>query len=114
MRSSLYPADELRRRTHAWAVKLRVNPRVVRVQEMRRKWGSCTSKGTITLAADLVDQQQKFQDFVIVHELLHLRYSSHGRVFKATLSAYVPDWTRFDVSAGEPLSRGISRNGTGA
>jgi predicted metal-dependent hydrolase len=102
MRSSLYPADELRRRTHAWAVKLRVNPRVVRVQEMRRKWGSCTSKGTITLAADLADQDSKFQDFVIVHELLHLRYASHGRVFKATLSAYVPGWTQFDVAVGQP------------
>ena len=109
MRSSLYPADELRRRTHAWAVRLRVNPRVVRVQEMRRKWGSCTSRGTITLAADLADQQAQFQDFVIVHELLHLRYSSHGRVFKATLSAYVPGWTRFDVAAGESLTKECSR-----
>lgn len=105
MRSSLYPADDLRRRTHAWAVKLRVNPRVVRVQEMQRKWGSCTSRGTITLAADLVDQQQNFQDFVIVHELLHLRYSTHGKVLKALLNAYVPGWTRFDREVGEPLTR---------
>jgi predicted metal-dependent hydrolase len=95
MKSSLYPADELRRRAHAWAVKLRVNPKVVRVQEMRRKWGSCTSRGTITLAADLVDRDLRFQDFVIVHELLHLRYSSHGRVFKALLNAYVPGGARF-------------------
>lgn len=102
MRSSLYPADELRRRTHAWAVKLRVNPRVVRVQEMRRKWGSCTSRGTITLAADLAEQNSKFQDFVIVHELLHLRYASHGRVFKALLNAYVPGCSRFDVAMGQP------------
>lgn len=103
MRSSLYPADELRRRTHAWAVKLRVNPRVVRVQEMRRKWGSCTSKGTITLAADLVDQQKDFREFVIVHELLHLRYPTHGKLFKAALTAYVPGWREFDVARGDPL-----------
>jgi predicted metal-dependent hydrolase len=72
---------------------------------MRRKWGSCTSKGTITLAADLTEQQQKFQDFVIVHELLHLRYSTHGKVFKALLNAYVPGWSRFDRKAGEPLAK---------
>lgn len=102
MRSSLYPADELRRRTHSWAVKLRVNPKVVRVQEMKRKWGSCTSQGTITLAADLADQESRFQDFVIVHELLHLRYSSHGRVFKALLNAYVPGSAKFDVAMGQP------------
>lgn len=102
MRSSLYSADALRRRTHAWAVTLRVNPRIVRVQHMRRKWGSCTSRGTITLAADLADQQPQFQDFVIVHELLHLRYESHGRVFKALLNAYVPGSSRFDVAMGQP------------
>ncbi len=102
MRSSLYPADELRRRTRAWAVKLRVNPKIVRVQDMRRKWGSCTSRGTITLAADLADQESRFQDFVIVHELLHLRYSSHGRVFKALLNAYVPGSSKFDVAMGQP------------
>lgn len=62
MRSSLFPVQELKRRTLAWAVKLRVNPRVVRVQEMRRKWGSCSSRGTVTLATDLVDQDERFID----------------------------------------------------
>lgn len=92
MRSSLYPVDELRRRTHAWAVRLRVNPKVVRVQKMTRKWGSCSSRGTVTLAVDLVDQAERFQNFVIVHELLHLRVQNHGRLFKALLSAHVPGW----------------------
>src|SRR5579872_6641723 len=96
MKSSLYPVQELRRRTLAWAVKLRVNPRVIRVQEMMRKWGSCSVRGTITLSADLVERDLRFQDFVIVHELLHLRLSSHGRLFKALLSAYVPGWQRLD------------------
>ncbi len=85
MRSSLYPVDDLRRRTHAWAIKLRVNPRVVRIQEMSRKWGSCTSRGTITLAIDLVEQEADFREFVIVHELLHPPDPTHGRLFKAAL-----------------------------
>ena len=102
MKSSLYPADDLRRRTHAWAVRLCVNPKVVRVQEMRRKWGSCTSRGTITLAADLADQELRFQEFVIVHELLHLQYPTHGRLFKTALSAHVPGWRKFDVAQGQP------------
>lgn len=92
MKSSLYPAQELRRRTLRWALKLKVNPRVVRVQAMRRKWGSCSSAGTVTLASELLDQELRFQDYVIVHELLHMRYSSHGRVFKALMSAHVPGW----------------------
>ncbi len=92
MKSSLFPAQELKRRTLGWATKLRVNPKVIRMQEMRRKWGSCSSAGTVTLAGDLATQDQRFQDYVIVHELLHLRLSTHSRVFKALMSAHVPGW----------------------
>ena len=92
MKSSLYPVQDLHRRALAWALKLKVNPRTVRVQVMRRKWGSCSSAGTVTLASDLLDQEARFQDYVIVHELLHLRYATHGRVFRALMSAHVPGW----------------------
>ncbi len=97
MKSSLYPVQELKRLTLTWAVTLKVNPRVVRVQEMRRKWGSCTSAGTITLAIDLLEQDQEFRHYVIVHELLHLRYPDHGRVFKAVLGAHVPSWRQLEA-----------------
>lgn len=100
MKSSLYPAQDLRRRALAWAVKLRVNPRVIRVQDMRRKWGSCSSAGTVTFARDLVDQDQRFQNFVIAHELLHLRVPSHGRLFRALMSAHVPGWRELEAQRG--------------
>jgi predicted metal-dependent hydrolase len=95
VKSHLTPAQELRRRAMRWAVKLRVNPRVVHVREMRRKWGSCSVLGTITLSWDLTREDARFQDYVVVHELLHLRVGSHGRVFKALMSAHVPDWQIF-------------------
>ncbi len=64
---------------------------------MTRKWGSCSARGTITLAADLVEQDWRFQDFVVAHELLHLRVPNHGRLFKALMTAHVPCWRSFDV-----------------
>jgi predicted metal-dependent hydrolase len=97
MKSSLYHIQDLHRRALAWALKLKVNPRTVRVQAMRHKWGSCSSAGTVTLAADLLDQDVRFQDYVIVHELLHLRYATHGRVFKALMSAHVPGWQAMEA-----------------
>ncbi|WP_122781481.1 M48 metallopeptidase family protein [Burkholderia pseudomallei] len=100
MKSSLYPSQQLRQRALAWSVKLRVHPRVIRIQEMKRKWGSCSSTGIITLAMDLVDREQAFQDYVVVHELLHLRYATHGRVFKALMSAHVPGWQRWEGATG--------------
>jgi len=97
VKSRLYPAQELRRRTLSWALKLRVNPKVIRIQAMRYKWGSCSASGTITLAQDLADQDQRFQDFVIIHELLHLRVPRHGRLFSTLMTAYVPGWKELKI-----------------
>ena len=84
-------------RVEYWSGRLNVQPRQVRVQSMTRKWGSCSMSGIITLANDLADQEDGFQDFVIAHELLHLRVPNHGRLFKALMTAYVPDWKQYDV-----------------
>jgi predicted metal-dependent hydrolase len=89
---------QLKERANHWAFRLKVKPRLIRVQRMRRKWGSCSTAGTVTLAADLIKQSGGFQDFVIAHELLHLRVPNHGRLFKALMTAHVPGWRTFDVS----------------
>ena len=88
----------IRNRVECWARRLNVRPRLVRVQRMTRKWGSCSTLGIVTLAADLVDQPSGFQDFVIAHELLHLRVPNHGKLFKALMTVHVPDWKSHDVS----------------
>ena len=89
--------EKLRQLVDEWSTKLRVGPRIVRVQRMTRKWGSCSRKGIVTLADDLADQQPTFQDFVIAHELLHLRIPNHGKVFKALMNLHVPGWRVDDV-----------------
>ena len=63
---------------------------------MTRKWGSCSTSGIVTLALDLADQDPGFRDFVIAHELLHLRIPNHGRLFKALMAVHVPDWKKYD------------------
>lgn len=90
-RSSLYPEQRLRRRVMAWALEVGVNPAQVDIRPLTDKWGSCAPDGVVTLAADLATADTELQDYVIVHELLHLRYRGHGRVFKALLAMHVPD-----------------------
>jgi predicted metal-dependent hydrolase len=89
--------DLLKRRVERWAAKLKVKPKIVRVQRMTRKWGSCSTAGTVTLATDLAEQVAGFQDFVVAHELLHLRVRNHGRLFKALMTVHVPDWRLHNV-----------------
>ena len=85
-------------RVEDWALRLTVQTPRIRIQRMSRKWGSCSTSGTLTLASDLADREAGFQDFVIAHELLHLRVPNHGKLFKALMTAYVPDWREHDIA----------------
>jgi predicted metal-dependent hydrolase len=82
-------------RVYFWAQRLKVKPNQVRIQRMTRKWASCSSGGYVTFADDIVNESKAFQDYVIVHELLHLRVPNHGKLFRSLLGAYVPDSKRF-------------------
>ena len=59
---------------------------------MSRKWASCSSHRCVCFAEMLLEQPFAFQEYVIVHELLHLRVPNHGKLFKSLLSAYLPQW----------------------
>ena len=111
MKASDDRRELLRRRAKHWACRLKVDPRIVHVKRMTRKWGSCSTLGTVTLAVDLAHQAPGFQDFVIVHELLHLRLPNHGKLFKATMAAHVPDWKRYDIERNDRSSRQSDKGG---
>ena len=93
-------ADQvLTRKALAWATKIRVNPSRILITDLPKKWGSCAPDGVISLAEDLVDMPEDFQDYVVVHELLHLRYRSHGKAFTAMMTALVPSWRELEASS---------------
>lgn len=78
-----------RKRVEHWAAALKVKPTQIRVQRMSRKWASCSPTGRVSFSAALLDQPASFRDYVIVHELLHLRLRNHGKLFAATLAAHL-------------------------
>lgn len=77
-----------------WAEKIHVAPQQVRVQRMKNKWASCSTQGWICFSEDLLLQPRRFQEYAIIHELLHLQVPNHGKLFKSLLCAYVPDWKK--------------------
>lgn len=76
----------------AWANRLQVEPTGVYLQRMTRKWGSCSSRGRLCFATDLLGERRRFRALVVVHELLHLAVPNHGKLFKSLMNAYVPGW----------------------
>lgn len=84
-----------RARVQQWAERIDVRPTEVHLRPMRRKWASCSTRGRLTFDTGLLTRERGFGDFVIVHELLHLRVPNHGRLFKSLLSVYVPGWEEY-------------------
>jgi len=76
-------------RVWEWAEEIGVSPKEIHIREMTNKWASCSTRGRLTFAKDLLDESTEKQKEVIIHELLHLRYPDHGRMFKATLKGYL-------------------------
>jgi predicted metal-dependent hydrolase len=89
--SSIDVANAFKERVHAWAVKVRVKPKQVRLQAMRRKWASCSTEGRVSFSLDLLQEPGSFQDYVIVHELIHLKVPNHGKLFASLLAAHLPN-----------------------
>jgi predicted metal-dependent hydrolase len=86
--------DEFERCVAHWAQRIGVEPRTVSLRSMRRKWASCSTQGRITFDLGLLEEPRDFGEAVIVHELVHLLVPNHGRLFKATLAAYMPECER--------------------
>lgn len=64
------------------------------IRKMQSSWGSCSAKGTISLNIKLIQVPVEFIDYVIVHELCHLKYMHHEPEFYKLLSRMMPDWER--------------------
>lgn len=83
------PADVFRAEVQAWARRIGVTPREVRIRPLKHKWASCSSQGRLTFDVDLLRRPADFRREVIVHELLHLKVPNHGNLFRALLRAHL-------------------------
>ncbi len=82
-------AESFKREVTVWSERLDVSPKEVHVTPMTRKWASCSAKGRVTFATDLLAQPEAVRREVIVHELLHLKVPNHGPLFRALLLAHL-------------------------
>lgn len=66
-----------------YARKMGLYPTEIRYKKMRRRWGSCSSTGTVTFNTLMMQLSYEHIDYIIVHELAHLRHMNHSKEFHA-------------------------------
>ena len=64
------------------------------IRTMKSRWGSCSRKGIITLSTELIKLPDIYIEYVIIHELCHLKHHNHGKEYYILLSELFPDWKK--------------------
>jgi len=64
----------------------------LRIRTMQKRWGSCTETGVITLNLKLIQVPKALIDYVIIHELCHLKEHNHSHAYYHLLDRVLPDW----------------------
>lgn len=81
----------LHRSAH-YAPLLKVSPRSIKLSKAKTQWGSCTVHGSVRLNVQLIKLPPRLIDYVVVHELAHLREMNHSAAFWRVVESACPDY----------------------
>ena len=80
-----------------------LSPKQWKIKDIKYAWGSCSSKKNITLNAKLAKKSDTIIEYVVLHELCHLKYMNHSKEFWNLIEVYMPDYKtrRKELKNGE-------------
>ena len=81
-------------RTNILAMKIGVNPSKILVKHLKTRWGSASPNGIITINMRLLRAPESVIDYIIVHELCHLKIHGHNATYWNLVSMYMPDYDK--------------------
>lgn len=84
--------EYLPRRTAHWSAVMGLVPTGIKVTSARTRFGSCSGKNSICFSWRLMQYPREAIDYVVVHELAHIRHHDHSPAFYALIERYMPDW----------------------
>ncbi len=81
--------EYLSQRLEYYSEIMNLDYKELKFRKMKSRWGSCSSKRTITLNTELIKVKKELIDYVLVHELAHLVHMNHSREFHSFVDLYV-------------------------
>lgn len=84
--------EKLEKRLRFYEEKMGLFSTGMKITSARTRLGSCSGKNSICFSFYLMLYPPKVIDYVVVHELAHIRYKNHGREFYSLIERYLPDY----------------------
>ena len=85
-------AEAIRARCSHYAPLMGVSYGTITIREQKTRWGSCSAKGNLNFNWKLVLMPPEILDYVVVHELCHIRHHDHSPAFYRLVKSVLPDY----------------------
>jgi predicted metal-dependent hydrolase len=81
----------IRERIHIWSNQMQLFPKALKFRNQKTRWGSCTSKGSIQINWRLIGAPLEVIDYILIHELAHLKHMNHSKDFWQLVETHCPE-----------------------
>ena len=71
---------------------MQVSPSSVKINSAKKRYGSCSGTNSLNFSLFLMDKDERFIDYVVVHELAHIKHHNHSKDFYKFIERFMPDY----------------------
>jgi predicted metal-dependent hydrolase len=86
-----YSDKYITQRVEYFSKKMSLSYDGIKYRKMKSRWGSCNSNKILTFNTELIKVKKELIDYVVVHELAHLKYMNHSKTFHIFVDKFLPD-----------------------
>lgn len=86
----------IRAKVAKWAPELRVRPKRVSIRDQVSRWGSCSVDGSLSFNWRLVMAPPAVLEYIVIHELAHIREHNHSKRFWNLVARFCPDYDEYE------------------
>jgi len=79
-----------------WGLKMNLTPTKISFRRTKRRWGSCSAKNELSFTSSLIQLPQQCIEYIIVHELSHIKHKHHQRDFWLHVEKFMPHYRELE------------------
>lgn len=84
--------EKIKERVNKYKEQIGVEPNNIKVKKQKKRWGSCSNKGNLNFNWKIIMAPMSVVDYIVIHELTHLKYSNHSKGFWKLIEAIIPNY----------------------